>query len=398
MNQAKNKGKKKMNVKAGSANMSRRAAPVAKGFTTSAAPRVVRESADRAFVANSEYVVGLYGATGFQVREHGVNAGLKTTQTGLFSWLNELGRRYEHYRFTKLHIRYEPACATTATGQVGMYLDYGVLDPKPASWENANVNQGFVGGSPWMSHVLKLEPKRVSPSKKLTRYDLTTGDDLQLADAARLYLCVNGQVDGALVGYIYVDYEVELYTPEMSGLNSAAIPRASTSEYRPATPLTLTSTVERAINFANTPVAQEIAKIASAAYHNDYVDITGTSGRIKLSRGLWRMRVIAFLKNASDLTTSLALAVKTYVSTTGSHTEVEAALDQTGSGAHNTLETYRASIHSTATPSTGDIPTIGEWFVYSDGFTWYGVYATAVFAPSTTTIETNTRLFVAPAN
>jgi hypothetical protein len=345
-------------------------------------------------ISNTEYVSGVYGSTNYASADYAVNAGLTVDQTGkgLFSWLFHIAGRYENYKFTKLVLRYEPACSTTAIGQVGMFLDYGVDGAAPETWNTAAVSYGFVASSPWLPNALHLEPARVNPSKKFVRSDLTTGMDLKIMDAARLYVVTNGQADATLVGYLYVDYVVELYTPEPSP--TAATTVQSIGGTYQALGNTLTSTVERSLDFDS---AQKIESQGTRTVSSDFISITGTVGRFVLARGLWIVRVVTYLKNSLAATTALALALKKYTPTAiGSHVEINAALDATGSGAHATIAGPRFSLHSTVDTSIGDAPVTGEWTVYSDGITAYGVYGTATFASGAVTTETAGRLHLEP--
>lgn len=71
--------------------------------------------------------------------------------------------------------------------------------------------------------------------------------DLNIYDAARLYVSTVGQADTSVIGNLYVDYDVELFVPQSSPLNGTS--PISSSLYTSIIPQTVTTGIATPANF-----------------------------------------------------------------------------------------------------------------------------------------------------
>lgn len=167
-------------------------------------------------VVHREYIQDITAAdANFRNTTFSVNPGLATT----FPWLSAIAGRFESYLFRRLHFIYEPICPTTTPGAVMMAVDYDALDTAPTSKVSLMSYRGAVRSAPW----------------NITRFDATRGDlrkfgvqrfvragaqpansDLKTYDVGNLQIATqNTPSTPTTLGELYVEYEVEFYTPQI---------------------------------------------------------------------------------------------------------------------------------------------------------------------------------------
>lgn len=142
-----------------------------------------------------------------------VNPGMKET----FPWLSEQARQWEFYRFHKLRFRYITRAPTTTTGSVIISPEYSVKDPPPQTEAEATNTADAVEDSAWKEITCELTPSSMFPlgGRKLIRTSAIAAD-LNLYDAAVVYIVTAGIVGPLTVGKLWVDYDVEFFAPQNS--------------------------------------------------------------------------------------------------------------------------------------------------------------------------------------
>jgi hypothetical protein len=166
-------------------------------------------------VRNSEYIRDVVCTAEYEVTSLPINPGL----VGSFMWLSSIANNYEFYRFQKLHVTYKPLVGTSVSGNVMMTFDFDAADEAPTSKQRLmsymNAMQTAVY-SPCSLDAAKVNLKKFA-AERFTRPDtIPVNKDIKTYDVANLYIATSGG-NGATVGSLYVDYEVQFSTPHTPG-------------------------------------------------------------------------------------------------------------------------------------------------------------------------------------
>lgn len=194
-------------------------APLAQSVVVTNVPRRIRSvGKDSVVVNHRECVCEIQGHTTFEAA-HNVVA-LQPGLAASFPWLCGLAARYEKYRFRKLKYSFVPIVSASTNGVVSMVPDYDALDPAPTTFINAMQYAGAKSSPVWQQFSLVVPKKTLMPSDD-TFYVRTEGlgaavADLKTYDIGNLFICCEGMAaDHTVVGHLYVDYEIELITPNI---------------------------------------------------------------------------------------------------------------------------------------------------------------------------------------
>lgn len=164
-------------------------------------------------VRHREYLADQLGSVAFSSSSFAINPGLSRS----FPWLSRVASRFESYHFESLRFLFETEAPTTATGSVIMTVDYDPEDAAPLSKTAALAYEGAVRSAPW-SHS-EFRARREDLSKRKSYFvrcgNLSDGRSLSLHDTGNLFVCVKGQATAAVVGEIYVEYDIILMTPQL---------------------------------------------------------------------------------------------------------------------------------------------------------------------------------------
>lgn len=142
---------------------------------------------------------------------------LNPVNSNLFPWLLPVATSFEKYRFKRLRLSYVPLCSTAFVGRLGLFYDQDSQDVGPFTRQDFGSFKDSVDTPVWKEVSLD------APSDGKFKFLNDTGAvDRKLFDAGRfgwvVYSCGNGDVDGDL----YLEYEIELETPQPSmGLTSS---------------------------------------------------------------------------------------------------------------------------------------------------------------------------------
>jgi hypothetical protein len=185
-------------------------APSATGQVVVASePKVTNLSDDCIVVSNREFLTEITGATQFTVSSFSLNPGLPA----IFPWLFALASRYESYKFRNLKFVYVPQVSTTSAGFFGMFVDYDPNDPAPPTKAKFMSNKNAMSSPVWSSVEMPCSLKDLS---KRTTYFTRSGaeNDLGLYDVGNLFIAAEGS--SGTLGSLYVEYDVEFMTPQIS--------------------------------------------------------------------------------------------------------------------------------------------------------------------------------------
>ncbi len=198
-----------------SSQNSKRSAPVAKATVRRMnRPKFLNKPSGDLTVCHREYINEIAGSVAFAVNTLQINPGL----AGVFPWLSQIAQRFESYRFKKLVFAFETESATSATGSVIGAIDYDASDSAPENKTQVMAYRNSVRSPPWSDFSMNSQQEDLN--KRKTYYvrpgALSSNQDIKLYDVGNFYLCTQGQAGTTTVGELYVEYVIDLMTPQLS--------------------------------------------------------------------------------------------------------------------------------------------------------------------------------------
>jgi len=164
-------------------------------------------------IRNREYVRSI-GTTANSVTSvlTAINAGLSVA----FPWLCKIAQFFQTYSFKKLDYSYVPTTSTATAGSVTMAPDYNAATEPPTEKSSLMAFQDAVTGQLWTPVECRFTPSNL---KKYKRYFVRTdalgvNQDVKTYDVANLQLLTDGAANTEETGGLWVDYDVELQTPQ----------------------------------------------------------------------------------------------------------------------------------------------------------------------------------------
>lgn len=155
----------------------------------------------------------------FKVEFTEINPGL----TSSFPWLSGIAPSFESYKFRRLIYEYVPYCASTTVGTIMLAVDWDVSDWEPGTKQQMLAYQTSVSAPLWEPVRLVCEPGNLA--KFSLDHFVRTLDpgqvDLKTYDVGCFYFGTsNNGLSNHSVGSIFVEYEVELLTPQIQADDS----------------------------------------------------------------------------------------------------------------------------------------------------------------------------------
>lgn len=158
-------------------------------------------------VKHSEYVADINGSVGFEVQRFEINPARPVT----FPWLASLAPNFEQYRFKMLKFMVKPQAPSTKPGVVMLAFDYDPTDPPPTEKAELLAYDGAERVNSWASTSTTMK----SVEKKYTAESRPSETaDIRQSDAANLYVATAAQDNTDAITELWVEYEVELITPQ----------------------------------------------------------------------------------------------------------------------------------------------------------------------------------------
>jgi hypothetical protein len=203
------------------------AAPVATTRKqTARSPVFSSTGAGDVHVHHRELLATIPGSVDFAVTSVAVNPGL----SGSFPWLSSIANRYQSYKFNSLCFEFITSCSTTFTGNVMLGMDFDAAEAAPLSKPQFMSYRSSVAESPWKDLSTRFLP--VDLHKAVSSY-IRTGPlapnlDIKTYDVGNFYVATQGQVATTAVGDLYVEYDLQLLTPQRAAI-SLSLPSLSAS-------------------------------------------------------------------------------------------------------------------------------------------------------------------------
>lgn len=188
----------------------------------------------------SEYIGQLSGSVSFSTFETIVlNPGL----AAWFPWLSTQASDWQQYRFHKLSVHFITQTSTSTGGSVTIAPSYNQTQSAPNTILEALNVADAVNDVSWTNLVCVLEPSLMFPvgPRKLIRSGNVAGD-LSVYDAARIFVCTDGQPGTAIIGKLALSYDIELFGPQATSLVDQPTPN-NMSVYLPNAVVTIPNDV-----------------------------------------------------------------------------------------------------------------------------------------------------------
>ncbi len=182
-------------------------------------------------IRHRELIASIAGSTTVGVTPFPLNPGMATT----FPWLSPQAVQYDQYTFHKLHFEYISRTDAFKTGSVIMAPDYDAIDAPPTTEIAASTYQDSVEFSPMVDAVCALNKSSMFPMgpRKYVRSSIVPFSDLKTYDAGNMFVLAIEENNTDLIGKLYVNYDVELFTPQTPSLSPDPVMDASIYRFGP---------------------------------------------------------------------------------------------------------------------------------------------------------------------
>ncbi len=176
----------------------------------------------RVRVRHREYIQDVLGSVLFSAQLISINPGLST----MFPWLSVLAQQFESYLFRRFKLCYETQKSASTSGTLMLAVDYDAGDSVPLSKQALMAYHNAVRSAVWneccfMGDVLDL--KKFGAQRYIRTGSLAANLDIKTYDVGNVILAVQGEADASAIGELYVEYDVELITPQVQADPSLAV-------------------------------------------------------------------------------------------------------------------------------------------------------------------------------
>lgn len=194
----------------GTGTMSVSMAPVSIGTTIRGGKPKITRTVDNARITGNDFI-GIVEGSGVSTFGLGKSAMLSPAYFAS-TFLGNLARSYQKYRWNRLRVHYVPKVATTVTGQIILASQRSVtepgLQPEAGTFLQRAMSQGnAVFGPLWVEHYIDIDC-----SSEFKLVDPTTTSDLD--DCIHEELQVYTQINSAQqCGYLFAEYDLSFSEP-----------------------------------------------------------------------------------------------------------------------------------------------------------------------------------------
>jgi len=220
VNNSKNKKNKKKNNN--SIRLSQVMAPVAKSMVVKVAKPQINTKKDYIEVSNSELIsTSVTAAAAFSV---GSSIALNPANSVVFPWLSSVAKNYELYKFSRIKFIYVPFCSTASAGEIMLAFDYDSTDSAPISEQIMSSLKSFSASPVWQSNSVSADLRDMNAFvqwRYVSGASIVGAIDSNDTNAGSFFLASSNGGGGA-VGKLYVEYTVQLKSPQLDVAGSSA--------------------------------------------------------------------------------------------------------------------------------------------------------------------------------
>jgi hypothetical protein len=266
----------------------RQSVPLARQRINRTSNPVITHRAQGSRVRHREYIADVDGVVGFGTVTYAINPGIAAT----FPWLSTVANRYESYKFHKLHFIYETNKSASTNGSVQGLIDFDAADAAPTTKALFMGQANAVRSAVWQEFVFDARLKDIHKfaAERYTRSTtLASNLDIKTYDVGNFFIGAAGCADTSVVGELYVEYDVELTTPQLNPeVSSTGAAEAqvlfsdggtlSTTNYFGSAPLSYgASFATAAVNTLTFNTAGTYILFVASSGSNTFSGITGTA-------------------------------------------------------------------------------------------------------------------------
>lgn len=188
-------------------------------------------------VTHREYISDIISTgTSFEVSQFSINPGIAST----FPWLSTIALNYESYLFRSLRFEYESQSSTASSGSIMHAVDFDAADDPPSSKVQLMSYANAVRSSVWQESCYTSQGsdlRKFGTKRYIRSGTLASNLDIKTYDVGNYFIASQG-ASAASLGELYVEYDVELETPQLdsAGVISAYSMKGTTTSCALATP------------------------------------------------------------------------------------------------------------------------------------------------------------------
>lgn len=163
-------------------------------------------------ITHREFIAKVPGSVNFSLSQQPINPGMPAQ----FKWLYAIAAQYESYVFRKLSYHFVNSKAGTFAGEVIMGIDYDPTDDNPFNEDELQNYWGSKTGQICEPLILVADQKamhKIGPSKFVRSGAPPSNTDKKLYDSGSFFVATSDCADTSTIGRIFVEYSVELITP-----------------------------------------------------------------------------------------------------------------------------------------------------------------------------------------
>jgi len=239
------KQKSKVSVPLASSRPMRTTVPVVSGSAYSGDGRVR--------IKHREYVQDVNGSVAFSAALLSINPGLSS----MFPWLSVVASQFESYLFRKLSFEYETQKSASTSGSLMLAVDYDASDSAPVNKSQLMAYHNAVRSAVWEECCYRgdsADLKKFGVQRYIRSGSLAANLDLKTYDVGNLVIATQGEADTTAIGELYVEYDVELITPQvnvdLASANSLLVTSSTSTRASPFTGATLTGGISASVAVA----------------------------------------------------------------------------------------------------------------------------------------------------
>lgn len=194
-------------------------------YIRATAPQIGVAKDGAIIVRNREIVITYVGTATAGAIPPVVSSAASNFQTGPFTtlWLANIALNYDKYRYKSLKFMYQPLMPTTTSGAVAMYWDPDSNDTVAANYVTCAANYRASTGSIFEPVTLTVSKDQLDRLPWYFTSGTGTTDPVGVASPGQFVIAssstvlANAAAAGATtLGYIWMEYEIELACPTRS--------------------------------------------------------------------------------------------------------------------------------------------------------------------------------------
>ncbi len=168
----------------------------------------------RVRVRHREYIQDVSGSVAFSASSFSINPGIST----VFPWLSKMARLFESYLFRSLKFEYETQKSASTSGSLMLAVDFDAADSAPVNKQQIMAFHNAVRAAVWEECCYKSSAgdlAKFGVQRYIRSGNLAANQDIKTFDVGNLIVASQGEADTTAIGELYVEYDVELITPQI---------------------------------------------------------------------------------------------------------------------------------------------------------------------------------------